>query len=249
MITSSTNPQVKEVIRLRTKARARREAGLFVAEGRKLFLETPDPLRERVYVAASYEEEARELPGMKAYETVDDRLFSRMCDTQTPQGILTVARMPRYAEEELLDAAGEMWLLLEDIQDPGNLGTIFRTAEAAGVAGIFMSRGCADLFSPKVVRSTMGSVFRVPFLITDKLVSLAESLTEHGISLIATTPTACLSHKDIDKSGARAFMIGNEGNGLSAAMLDAAPVHVSIPMKGQIESLNAAIATAILLFS
>ena len=168
MITSSSNAQVKQILQLNTKARLRRELGLFTAEGVKLFREAPRELREKVYVASSFENENRALLEGISYEIVDDRVFGRMCDTQTPQGILTVLRMPSYEREDLLRTDHPLLLVLEDLQDPGNVGTILRTAEGAGVTGVILSRKCVDLFHPKTIRSTMGSIFRVPFIYEDQ---------------------------------------------------------------------------------
>ena len=249
MITSADNARIKEVIRLNTKRKERRERGLFVAEGRKLFLETPPALREQVFVSTSFEQEEGDLLRDCRYEAVDDRLFCRMCDTQTPQGILTVARMPRYVREDLTAGSNApLILMLEDIQDPGNVGTILRTAEAAGVTGVFLSARCADLFQPKVIRATMGSIFRVPFLVEQDLCQTAVWLREQGVQLFAAELEGSESFFENNYRGPSAFMIGNEGNGLSKALILEAGQRVRIPMSGSVESLNAAVAAAVFLY-
>ena len=279
MITSAENSRIKEIMRLQAHAKTRRESGLFVTEGRKLFEETPAALREAVYVSASFEKEAADdsasiLQGI-SYEVMDDRLFQKCCDTKTPQGILTIARMPSFTREDLLSGTvsapkggapnpekeshivgtaetGQKQiriLLLEDIQDPGNLGTIIRTAEAAGVSGVILSRGCADPFQPKVVRSTMGSIFRVPLRIEDDFLAAAAWLKKQGVRLYATDLQAETSYKDTQISPRAGYLLGNEGNGLSEAALALADARIRIPMAGKVESLNVAIATAILLFT
>ena len=249
MITSADNARIKEVIRLNTKSKERRERGLFAAEGRKLFLETPPELREQVFVSASFEEREQELLRDCSYEVVDDRLFVKMCDTKTPQGIMTVARMPHYDREELV--AGPvipLLLLLEDVQDPGNVGTILRTAEAAGVTGIFLSGKCADLFQPKVIRATMGSVFRVPFCVEEDLCETAVWLSGQEVGLYAAALEGSESFYQNSYTGPCAFLIGNEGNGLSAGLIKTAGHCVRIPMSGRVESLNAAVAAAVFLY-
>ena len=249
MITSADNARIKEVIRLNTKSKERHKRGLFAAEGRKLFLETPPAIREQVFVSASFEEKERELLQGCRYEVVDDRLFLKMCDTQTPQGILTVARMPQYTREELLQGGeAPLLLLLEDVQDPGNVGTILRTAEAAGVTGVFLSAKCADLFQPKVIRATMGSVFRVPFCVEQDLCETAAWLRKQQVSLYAAVLESSRPFYDMDYRGASAFLIGNEGNGLSAALAEAAGQSVRIPMSGKVESLNAAVAASVFMY-
>ena len=163
MITSSSNAQVKNIIALNKKAKERREQDVFVAEGWKMFQEAPREWLKKVYVSESGSK-MHEMPSDGTeYEVVDDRVFQSMCDTKTPQGVLSVIRMPHYTEEEVMDnGKTPLLMVLEDLQDPGNVGTIIRTAEGAGVTGIIMSRGTADIFNPKTIRSTMGSISRMP---------------------------------------------------------------------------------------
>ena len=249
MITSADNARIKEVIRLNTKSKERRERGLFVAEGRKLFLETPPGMREQVFVSASFEESGRELLRDCRYEAVDDRLFLKMCDTRTPQGILTVARMPRYSREDLLKGENApLLLMLEDIQDPGNVGTILRTAEAAGVTGVFLSAKCADVFQPKVIRATMGSIFRVPLCVEQDLCETAGWLRKRNVCLYAAVLEGSELFFRNEYRDPSAFLIGNEGNGLSEALVKQADQRVRIPMSGSVESLNAAVAAAVFMY-
>ena len=137
---------------------------------------------------------------------------------------------------------------MENIQDPGNLGTMLRTAEAAGVSGIVLSRDCADIYNPKVIRSTMGSVFRVPFVYVPSFTEALRSIKEQGITVYAAYLHGGESVSGVQFDEKCAIMIGNEGNGLSDTAVAEADKRVFIPMAGQIESLNAAIAAAILLF-
>ena len=139
-------------------------------------------------------------------------------------------------------------LLLEDIQDPGNLGTMFRTAEAAGATGILMSRGTVDLFNPKVVRATMSAVFRMPFLVSDDLCADISALRKDGIRVYAAHLGGSRPYDSLPLTRGSAFLIGNEGNGLSEKTADTADEKIIIPMAGATESLNAAMAAGILLF-
>lgn len=251
MITSMSNPQVKRVLQLNTKARARRDQGLFVAEGIKLFREAPARLREKVFVSASFEKENGDLLAGISYETVEDRVFAHMCDTQTPQGVLTLLRMPTYTRQDLLGkgrANSPLLLVLEDLQDPGNVGTILRTAEGAGVTGLILSRNCVDLFHPKTIRSTMGSVFRMPFVVEEDLLETMGWLKKEGIQTFAAHLRGNRTYNREDYRAGTAFVIGNEGNGLSIELSDACDRLIRIPMEGQVESLNAAVATAILIY-
>jgi TrmH family RNA methyltransferase len=250
MITSSGNGQIKEVLQLNAKARLRREKRLFTAEGIKLFREAPAKLREKVFVSASFEREQGKLLEGVSYETVEDGLFARMCDTRTPQGILTVLRMPVYEREELLGRPGTapLVLVLEDLQDPGNVGTILRTAEGAGVTGVILSRNCADLFQPKTIRSTMGSVFRVPFREEDPEEAV-RWLKARRIRTYAAHLKGENTYAQEDYREGTAFLIGNEGNGLSDRLTEACDRLIRIPMEGQVESLNAAVAAALLMYA
>ena len=153
MITSTANKQVKNIIQLTKKTKERQMQRVFLAEGIRIFEEIPKDWLQSIYVSDSFLQK-KECPdkinGME-YETVSDEVFQRMADTKTPQGILCVVKQPQYELEELLRGDRTSLLILEGIQDPGNVGTIFRTAEGAGATGIIMS-GCADLFAPKTVR-------------------------------------------------------------------------------------------------
>ena len=160
-------------------------------------------------------------------------------------------RQKQYSITEIVkEKGGELPLLLvlDQIQDPGNLGTIVRTAEGAGVTGIVMSQDCVDMYNPKVVRSTMGAAYRVPFCYVDDLAEEVKQMKEAGICAYAAHLEGKNSYDEEDYRKASAFLIGNEGNGLRDEVADQAQVYIRIPMKGQVESLNAAVATAILTF-
>ena len=251
MITSSSNAQVKNIIALNKKAKERREQDVFVAEGWKMFQEAPREWLKKVYVSESGSK-MHEIPSDGTeYEVVDDRVFQSMCDTKTPQGILCLVRQKQYSITEIVkEKGGELPLLLvlDQIQDPGNLGTIVRTAEGAGVTGIVMSQDCVDMYNPKVVRSTMGAAYRVPFCYVDDLAEEVKQMKEAGICTYAAHLEGKNSYDEEDYRRASAFLIGNEGNGLRDEVADQAQVYIRIPMKGQVESLNAAVATAILTF-
>ncbi|WP_026507811.1 TrmH family RNA methyltransferase [Butyrivibrio sp. MC2013] len=254
MITSATNDKVKKIAAYIAKPRLRRKDKVFVVEGIRMAREVPFDLLISAYLSESFirdmsDEDRAYVESLPCgYEAVSDQVFNKMSDTTTPQGILCLVRQKEYEESVITDAADPLILILEDIQDPGNMGTIFRTAEAAGVSGIYMTRGCVDLFSPKVVRSTMGAIFRQPYRYTDNIVETIASLREKGIVSYAAHLKADKSVYDTDLTGPVAFLIGNEGNGLKKESADAAGGYLIIPMKGQAESLNAAVSAAILSF-
>ncbi len=249
MITSSSNPQLKNIIQLNKKAKVRREQGVFVVEGWKMYTEVPKEQLEKIYISEHFLEKhpdvLKEHPGC---EVVADRVFSSISDTQTPQGILCLVKQKERELKEILKKENPFLILLEDLQDPGNVGTIIRTAEGAGVDGVIMTKNCVDIYNPKTIRSTMGSIYRVPFFITEDLDETLKLLKEHKV----TTYAAHLRGKwDYDREnycGGTAIMIGNEGNGLSDHLSDQADCLVKIPMCGQLESLNAAMAAGIFMY-
>ena len=253
MITSASNTQVKNIIQLNQKAKARREQGLFVAEGRKMFGEAPRDWISKVYVTesltsdSSLMEQISMLPEGKA-EIVADHVFRQMFDTKTPQGILTVLRKPVWTIQDILRGDSPLIMILEDLQDPGNAGTIFRTGEGAGVSGVFLTKTCVDITNPKVIRSTMGSVYRMPFLYVEDVVSLKAELKQKGIRTFAAHLKGKNSYDQENYQGGTAFLIGNEGNGLTEAATEAADCLIRIPMCGKVESLNAAMAAGILMY-
>lgn len=254
MITSSSNSRVKQVIQWQKSARERDKAGVFPAEGFKMFEEVPQDSVREVYVSQGAYEKICSSPALKeklnntGCELVSDDILARMSDTRTPQGILFVAAQPRYTPEQLLDVPAPLLVVLENLQDPGNLGTIIRTGEGAGITGVIMNRQTVDLFNPKTIRATMGSVFRVPFLYTDSLKEIIVRLHERGIQTYAAHLEGKRYYESFSFCEGTAFLIGNEGNGLSRETADLARETVKIPMEGQVESLNAAVATSLLMY-
>ena len=159
-----------------------------------------------------------------------------------------MVQMPKYSLDDLLKKKAPTLLVLEDIQDPGNLGTMFRTGEGAGIDGIIMTKETVDLFHPKTVRSTMGSIYRMPFYITDQLQETLACLHDRGVCTYAAHLKGTKSYDAFDYTKPTAFLIGNEGNGLTDAIADQAKEYLRIPMEGQLESLNAAMAAGILMY-
>lgn len=249
MISSVQNTQVKNIIKLNQKAKARREQGIFVAEGRKMFLEAPDNWVDKVYVAESMlDNEIMNKVRQFDWEAVGNGVFRQMCDTQTPQGILTILKMPRYDITEIAAVENPLFMVLEDLQDPGNVGTIIRTGEGAGVNGVFLTKNCVDITNPKVIRATMGSIYRIPFFYVEDVVSLKHKLEDKNIRFFAAHLRGKNAYDKETYTGGTAFLIGNEGNGLTDAAADAADCLVKIPMCGNVESLNAAMAAGILMY-
>ena len=249
MITSTSNIQVKELLRLQKKSREREKEGVFIVEGPRMAEEIPRERIVKLYVSESFQAKCVKEKNdrfIQEAEVMSDTVFAHVSDTKTPQGILAVVRRMEYTAEDILGETPHV-LVLENIQDPGNLGTIFRTAEAAGATGIVLSKDCVDLYNPKVIRSTMGAIFRVPFVITDDLPQVVEQLKQKGISVYAGHLKGDVFYKQDYRNGS-AFLIGNEGNGLTDEITALADHKIKIPMKGKVESLNAAVSATILMY-
>ena len=161
---------------------------------------------------------------------------------------MAVIEMPHYELADLMDGDRTHLLILESIQDPGNLGTMLRTGEGAGITGVIMNSQTVDLYNPKTVRSTMGSLYRMPYYISDDLEGTINLLKEKGVKLYAAHLKGTLSYDEPEYTRACGFMIGNEGNGLSDQIADMADTYIKIPMEGRVESLNAAISATLLMY-
>ena len=253
MLSSNSNRQIKELIKLQNQAKYRKKSGMFVAEGAKLVTEAAHYGKlQKIYIAESSQgrEEERIQPLLEEfpYEVVSEEVFAEITDTVTPQGVLGLVQMPKYTMEEILNANNQQFLLLDDLRDPGNLGTIMRTAEGAGMAAVLMSKGTVDLFNPKVVRATMGAIFRMPYCYVEDLPALAEKLREQGIAVYGTAMEGSVVYDEPDYTTGAAMVIGNVANGMSDAMFAAITDRIRIPMEGSLESVNAAVSAAIVMY-
>lgn len=255
MITSTSNPRIRQLIALQEKAKKRREENCFLAEGIKMLREAPESwireiflTNEALYKLQKEEAETFQKINRTGYELLSDEVMKRASDTQTPQGVITVLDRPSYEPDELLADSEGTFLLLENLQDPGNLGTIVRTGEGAGVRGIIMTADTVDIFNPKTIRSTMGSVYRVPFIYVETLTEVVEKMKEKNIPVYAAHLKGQKNYYEFDYRKGCAFLIGNEGKGLKKETADLADDYLKIPMQGQVESLNAAIAASVLMY-
>ena len=254
MITSLSNAKVKQVVLWQSKSKERKKEQVFLIEGIKLFEEVPVAWIREAYLTADAVKRLEEKSALKEklsqipWEEVSDEVMQKMSDTQTPQGILTVVRCPEYSAEELLKKPDGLYLVLEDIQDPGNLGTMMRTGEGAGITAVIMNKTTVDIFNPKTIRATMGSIFRVPFVIVDDLETFLPEMKKNNIRIFAAHLNGKNYYAGTSFQGKTAFLIGNEGNGLSKEITELSDERIKIPMEGKLESLNAGVAGALLLY-
>ncbi|SEA95663.1 RNA methyltransferase, TrmH family [Pseudobutyrivibrio sp. ACV-2] len=261
MITSTQNNQIKNIIALNKKARERKAQRLFVVEGIRAVAEVPAQLLHAVYYVEGFGgtsdgqafiADINSKAPSANIEEVAKSVFNSMSDTVTPQGVLALVKMQDFTLSDVLGVSANRpahIVIMESLQDPGNMGTIIRTAEGAGATGIIMNTTTVDIYSPKVVRSTMGSIFRVPHIIVSDLGDTIEKLkADHGVHVYAAHLKGKKFHDEFDYTGPTAFMIGNEGNGLTDEMASHASSYLKIPMEGQLESLNASVAASILMY-
>lgn len=249
---SGKDNKILKTVRSLHRKKGREQTALYFAEGVRLVGEAiehiPDSI-QFILVAKSYadkfNEEIKKLDtdGLIVYIT-EDRLFNDACDTQTPQGIAAVLKMPSYDE---IDFSGMSYvLLLDGVSEPGNMGTIIRTAEAAGIELICITDGSADIYASKVVRSAMGSLFRMKFLKAG--IDTIADLKKSGFKILATALENSVPIDSVERIDKKVIVIGNEAHGVSKEVLDASDIAIRIDMCGEVESLNAAVAAGIAMY-
>lgn len=178
---------------------------------------------------------------------VEDKLINEICDTKTPQGIAAVVKRHKINEDSIISDSNFL-LIVDRLQDPGNLGTIIRTAHAAGIGGIIISSGTVDPYSPKVLRSTMGSIFNVPIIEAFDLSEIIHKIRGSGFTIYASSPSKSVPYWDEAYASKVAIIIGNEANGIDQEVIAQSDRQIKIPMPGGSESLNASVACGILAF-
>ena len=255
-ITSRDNSQVKNYIQLASSRKERAAQGQFVTEGCKLTREAydagcvPATLFVTKSAAEKYSQELEEifLSAQNIYE-ISDNVSQKMTQTVTPQGVFGIFHMLDKERQDVKINDHGRYLLLSSLQDPGNIGTILRTAAALGIDGIFLSSDCPDIYSPKVLRCTMGGVFKLPVTVSLDLRQLISRLKNAGITVYAAALTDdAVSLKEACLGSGCAVVIGNEGNGIRGDVLAECSRALIIPMRPDSESLNAAMAAGIIMW-
>lgn len=257
-ISSTQNARVKRWSQLLTR-KGRDNQKKFILEGIHLIQEAvkADVLLEVVL----YEKETgvpRELETMLPQRGIERvrvsrEVLAKVTETKTPQPVAAIASMLDYSAGSVLETAGDagrssLIVAVDGVQDPGNVGTIIRAADAAGASGVVLGQGTADLYNPKTIRATMGSLFHLPVLQVSSLSSLLEQVSTQGVQIVSTSLSASKSCYDIDLTSDTWLVVGNEGEGVSAEVSRWANQEVIIPIRGQAESLNVAMAATILLY-
>lgn len=252
VITSKDNEQIKHIRKLKEK-KYRDEYKEYVIEGVKLIKEAiAEEANIKTIVACDNCVKNEEIDPKLMYEIakynciyVEEKVFHSITDVQNPQGLLAI--MSKEKEKEEIDFSEDIIVVLDDIQDPGNIGTILRTVDSIGLKQIIVSKKSGDVYNPKVVRSTMGAILRVNVIESENLVETLKLMKKHKFEIIATSLGGEKSIYDINYKK-KVIVIGNEANGISEEVLDIADEKVKIPMLGKTESLNAAVATGIITY-
>lgn len=254
-IISCNNPQVKYIKKLLSSSKFRHKEGKFIIEGARLCLDAYKSGIEMVKLfytldaVKKYDKYLNKILYNTKSELISYDILKHISNTESPQGVICICKMP--TENLNLDSilSYSKIICLESIQDPSNLGTIIRTTEALGIKGIVLSGGCCDLYNPKVLRGSMGSIFRVKCLSVTDYSSFIDILNNSGFFTYASVPiNDALKITEMSFKEKCAVFIGNEGNGLNMETIDKCTKRITIPMNGRAESLNAAAAANIIMW-
>lgn len=252
VITSKDNEVIKNIRKLKDK-KYREQEKKYIIEGIKLIEEAVEE-RAKIDTIVVCEDcikdgtiEQKLLYEIAKYNCiyVSEKVFSAVTEVTNPQGILAVVE--KETGEETIDYNQDVILVLDGIQDPGNLGTILRTVDSVGLNQIVISKETADAYNPKVVRSTMGAIFRIKIIIVEDLVKTLKEIKKHKFKIVATSLQTDKSIYDVDYDK-KVIVIGNEANGVSKEVLETSDIKAKIPMLGKTESLNASVATSVILY-
>lgn len=251
-IMSVQNARVKEWVQL-LERKGRDKQGKYIIEGHHLVEEALRAGASVETIIFSLEKGLPDvlaglaLPGAVEWVGVSQAVLEKCTDTQTPQGVLAIVARPQLGMDELLAGEHDLVVVLDGVQDPGNLGTIIRSADSVGAKAVVLGRGTVDLYNPKTIRSTMGSMYHLPIVEAD-LGLLLPRARERGVRLVTTSLQAQSSCYDTDLRQPTWLILGNEGRGVSPEVAALSDVQVIIPMQGKAESLNVAMAATVLLF-
>lgn len=256
VIISNQNKTIKQIKSLHAK-KYRDNLQQYVIEGYKLVVEAIQYNKPVALILIS-DEAVKTESGMELIRSceevdiptyvADNRVFAEASEMDTPQGVLAVLQKQEHDLESIISKDSFILMLLDEVRDPGNVGTIIRTADACGITAVILSKGCADLYNSKTIRATMGSMFHIPVITDTELMTLVEQLKQADAEVMGADPHSNISCLDVPGKQRTAIIIGNEANGLRDEIKAAASQRITIPMPGKAESLNAGIAAAILMY-
>lgn len=254
-ITSIRNPLVKDYMRLASSKKYRSQKGEMALEGPHQFIEALNVgLKPRTvfstpsYLASKGKAVLSGLPAETGILLLSDTLFSRMVETKTPQAVAGIFPFHELSAEELIRQKITLALLMDRLQDPGNMGTILRTATAVGAETVFYTPGTVDPYSPKVLRSTAGAIFHLKLALAGDPLKLLEQLKEKGLQILAATPGTGKCFWEVNLARPSLLITGNENSGVCSSLVGSVDKKITIPQAGPVKSLNAAVATGVILY-
>lgn len=245
-IDSASNKLIKNTKKLLTRS-GRKESGKFIIEGRRLVYDALENGAAVDYILFEQGTEQFDSNGVPVYE-LSHKAYSALKSTVNSQGVMAVVNIPDEGELTLAETDKCLYIYLDGVSDPGNMGTIIRTADACGVNGVILSENCVDVYNPKVVRSTMASIFNVPIYFDDSKRTVLKKMNECKINIISGSLQGDNSIYDVDFKSRCAIVVGNEANGITDEVIDLSTMLVKIPIIGKAESLNAAVACAVMAY-
>ena len=261
LITSPSNPKIKRLLALQQKSSARREAGLFVVEGRRELQHCLDAGFEidsifvcpSLFVSDGVEPSGRDYstPSPKSQETkvfeVSEEVYAKISYREGTEGVIAEVRTPERRLEEIALPENPLVVVLESVEKPGNLGAVLRSADAAGADAVLVCDPLTDLWNPNLIRASVGAVFTVPCVACSSEAAIA-FLRARGIRILTAQLQDSSLYYDCDMTGGTAIVMGTEATGLTPVWREAADAHIRIPMLGRLDSLNVSVSAAILLF-
>ncbi|WP_077367196.1 23S rRNA (guanosine(2251)-2'-O)-methyltransferase RlmB [Anaerosalibacter sp. Marseille-P3206] len=255
-ITSPSNPTIKGIKGLKRK-KERWEKKSYLIEGVKIvdeyikWIGNPECIlfSEDLFNVTGGRELFKKIEELNInIINVPNNLLKELSDTENPQGVLAVGKINDFKLDELFQSKNKFIIILDELQDPGNAGTIIRTADAFGASGVVLTNNCVDVYNPKVVRATMGSLFHIPVVFADNKIELINHFKNEGIKVYSTSLEGKNYIHEVDLTEDIAIIIGNEANGVSDEMISISDFLIKIPMYGKAESLNAAVATSVVMY-
>lgn len=247
-ITSKDNSEIRYIKKLLAKSSFRKAEKLYIAEGRRTIFDTEARLIKKIYVAKSVYEKniINSDKNLNKIVVVDDSIFYKISDTKNSQGYLATVKIEKFDIDKELSSLGFV-LILDSLADPGNMGTIIRTSEAAGIDAI-ITLNCVDIYNPKVVRSSMGSISRQKIFCLEKVKDVLEKIQNEQFSIVSSSLSDSIDYTEVVYTNKVALVLGSEANGIREDLLNNSDLKIKIDMCGEIESLNVAVAAGILMY-
>lgn len=247
MIISLDNKKI-QLVKSLSKKKFREKYNMFIGEGERFTKEIPSDIHVECTLVSEEFSKKTHIEKYVNCSIVENKIFKKIALTKSSQGIIVICKKKKYELGELLKKEKKFLIICDEVREPGNLGTIIRTAQASNVDGLILSKGCADPYNPKVVRATAGAIFRLPIIENIDLKEIIPVLKEKKIKIVGTDLNSKINYCECDFTDSFSIIIGNEANGIDEQIKKMCDELVIIPIKGEIESLNVSVASGILMY-